>query len=197
MIAAFLVALETSPCASAQTQADLDVCWAGQAKQADAALNASYKKLRDGLAAMGIDPKPLVPAELAWIAARDTTCAFEESLYEGGSIAPMIYSECVDRMTRARTARLDDVLSIVQGRGKAPAAEPVSPAVDKELNRVYGLMMKQDLTTAQREALIKSEVAWIAYRDKACAFEGGSCAGKLEDERTKELEAGWMGEQFW
>jgi uncharacterized protein YecT (DUF1311 family) len=197
MIAAFLVALETSPCASAQTQSDLDVCWASQAKQADAALNVSYKKLQDGLTAMGVDPKPLVPPQMAWIAARDTTCTFEESLYEGGSIAPMIYSECVDRMTRARTQRLDDVLAVVRSGGKAPAAAAATPSIDKELNRVYGLMMKQQLTSTQREALIKSEVAWIAYRDKACAFEGGACVDQLENERTQELEAGWIGEQFW
>jgi uncharacterized protein YecT (DUF1311 family) len=197
MIAAFLLALDTSPCASAQTQADLDVCWLAQANKADAALNVSYKKLRDGLTAMGIDPAPLVPTETAWIAARDTTCSFEESLYEGGSIAPMINSECVDRMTRARTQRLNDFLATVQNAKKAPAIEAPSPAIDKELNRVYGLLMKQDLTTAQRTALMKSEIAWIAYRDKACSFERGACIDHLGSERTKELEDGWMGEQFW
>jgi uncharacterized protein YecT (DUF1311 family) len=197
MIAAFLLALAAGPCASAQTQSDLDVCWMNQAKQADVELNGTYKKVGLGLKALGVNPGDLVPVQLAWISARDKTCAFEESLNQGGSIAPMVNSECVDRMTRARTQRLSNLLSTLQGEGRITTATPVSASVDAELNRVYGLLQKQGLTTAQRNALTSAEVAWLTYRDKACKLEGGSCFDDLETERTKELQDGWMGEQFW
>ena len=195
--AAMLLALAAEPCASAQTQSDLDICWAAQAQAADDALNATYKKVVAGLRGLGVDPKALVPVQLAWISARDKTCDFEMSLYEGGSIAPMIYSECVDRMTRARTQRLDGLLDTLKAEGVVTTAAPVSTSVDAELNRVYGLLMKQELTAKQKNKLVAAEVAWLTYRDKACKLEGGSCFDALESERTKELEAGWVGEQFW
>jgi uncharacterized protein YecT (DUF1311 family) len=197
MIAALLLALASNPCDSAQTQSDLDVCWAGQAKQADAQLNAAYKKAFADLRKLGIDPNVLVPVQLAWISARDKTCAFEESLSEGGSIAPMMYSECVDRMTRARTQRITDLVETLQGEGVVSDMQPASGAVDAELNRVYGLLRKQGLTASQSSGLVAAEVAWLSYRDKACKVEGGSCMDDLESERTAELEAGWLGEQFW
>ena len=197
MIAAFLLALASGPCQSAQTQTDLDFCWANQAKQADDQLNATYATVTKGLRALGVDPSVLVPVQLAWIKTRDTTCSFEASLYDGGSIQPMMESECVDRMTRARTERLSGLLDTLKGEGVVTTAAPASKSVDAELNRVYGLLSKQSLTAPQRKALLASELAWITYRDKACKVEGGSCNDDLESERTKELEAGWIGEQFW
>ena len=197
MIAALLLALATNPCDSAQTQSDLDVCWAGQAKQADVELNAAYKKAFADLRKLGVDPNVLVPVQLAWISARDKTCTFEESLSEGGSIAPMMYSECVDRMTRARTQRIQDLVTTLQGEGVISDLAPVSNQVDAELNRVYGLLRKQDLTATQKSNLTSAELAWLSYRDKACKVEGGTCLDDLESERTAELEAGWLGEQFW
>lgn len=89
------------------------------------------------------------------------------------------------------------MLETLQGEGVVTTAKPVSTNVDAELNRVYALLMKQSLTTTQRNDLVGSEVAWLTYRDRACKLEGGFCFDELETERTKELEAGWMGEQFW
>jgi uncharacterized protein YecT (DUF1311 family) len=197
LVAAMLLALDAGQCDTNQNQTGLTACWSARANQADAELNATYKRVQSGLRALGIDPNELVPAETAWIAARDKTCGFEESLYEGGSIAPMIGAQCVDRMTRARTQRLEGLLQTRKAEGVVTTATPVSKSVDAELNRVYGLLMKQQLTAAQRNALVSAEIAWLAYRDKACKLEGGSCFDDLETERTKELEAGWIGEQFW
>lgn len=197
MIAALLLALATNPCDSSQTQMDLDTCWADRSKQADVQLNAAYKKAFADLRKLGIDPTVLVPVQVAWISARDKTCAFEESLSAGGSIAPMMYSECVDRMTRARTLRIEGLVATLQAEGVISSAEPATSKVDGELNRVYGLLRKQGLTAAQSASLTKAEVAWLSYRDKACKVEGGTCMDDLESERTLELEDGWLGEQFW
>lgn len=193
----FLAAASAAgPCDSDQTQSDLDVCWAHQAEAADAALNANYKKVRAGLKSLGVNPDSLVPVQLAWISARDKTCDFEESLYEGGSIAPMIYSECVYRMTQARTQRLVALLDVLKAEGVIEKAKPASAASDRELNRVYGLFLTR-LTPEQKKKLVAAQVAWLAYRDKACALEGYDCMTALETDRTAELEAGWVGEVFW
>ena len=193
-----LLALATNPCASSQTQADLDICWGNRAKQADVQLNAAYKKAGADLRKMGVDPSVLVPVQLAWISARDKTCDFEESMNAGGTIAPMMYSECVDRMTRARTARIQNLVTSLNAEGvRAERCNRLRPKSDAELNRVYGLLRKRDLTAAQRNALTSAELAWISYRDKACKVEGGDCMDALERERTSEMEDGWIGEQFW
>ena len=196
LLHALLLAAAAGPCDAAGNQMELDQCWAAQAKTADTALNATYAKVTSGLRKLGVDPKPLVGIQLAWISARDKTCAFESGIYEGGSIAPMMSSECVARMTQARTQRLSDLLGVLQAEGAVAKEAPASPKVDADLNHFYGLLAKQ-LTAAQRSALTSSEVAWIAYRDKACAFERGSCLTELEQERIDELKAGWLGEQFW
>jgi hypothetical protein len=91
---------------------------------------------------------------------------------------------------------LCDAFGRFKTRGRAPAEQPVSPAADAELNRLYRLY-RDRLTEAQRSALARAESAWIAYRDKACAIEGGACLTELENERVAELKAGWVGEDFW
>lgn len=192
MILALLLA--TSPCDNAQTQLDLNECWANQAKVADAALNKTYEKVLNW---MGKADRPrLVKAELAWISARDKTCAFEVSLVEGGSIAPQEEWMCVDRMTRARTARLQSFYDTSNAGDDILKPSPVSPQVDAELNHVYGSLSKA-LSASQRAQLVSAEVAWIAYRDAACSLEGNACLTDLERERTAELKAGWLGDPVW
>jgi uncharacterized protein YecT (DUF1311 family) len=190
----------SAPCDSnssaGMNQMQLSECWGTSAKHAAAELATALAQVTSGLSKLGIDPKPLGGISAAWSATRDKTCTFEYGLAAGGSIAPMLYSECLDRMTRACTARLRALLESARAKGAISAAQPVSSKVDAELNRVYGLLAKR-VTSAQRDALAASEVAWISYRDKACAFEGGTCLTDLEQERIAELEAGYMGERFW
>jgi uncharacterized protein YecT (DUF1311 family) len=190
-----LVAATATPCEAAQTQLALDACWSDRATQAISELQATYARVTAEMRTLGIDPRPLVGVQAAWVAARDATCAFEESLYEGGSIAPMIKFECVDRMTRARTNRLREGAAVIVGRA-APPVQPLSKSAAVELDRVYGLLNKR-ITPASQKTLASSELAWIAYRDKACKLERGGCLTELETERTAELKSGWIGEPFW
>jgi len=190
------VVADAGPCDPNANQTDLTACWAGQAQQAQDALDATYARVVPGLDKLGADAMPLDAIQAAWLKTRDATCAFEKSLTEGGTISPMMGWQCLDRMTRARTARLQAVLAAFQSDGAAPPPQRLSPSVDAELNRVYGLLQKL-LTTTQRNALTQSEVLWLTYRDKACHFEGGNCLTDLEQERINELEAGWIGEKFW
>ncbi len=52
----------------------------------------------------------LIAAQLAWIKFRDASCEFETSAYEGGSIAPAIYSACLEETTKQRTQQLREYL---------------------------------------------------------------------------------------
>ncbi len=175
----------------------MGTCWSKQDNAADAALQSASTKVTTALHKAGIDPAPHAAAQAAWATARDKTCAFEYQLYLPGTIAPQLGVECDVRMTRARTQRVAALLAALQTKAaRAPPELPVNAAADAELNRIYGLYVTR-LTPAQRSSLASAELAWINYRDKACALEGGRCLTELERERVAELQASWVGEAFW
>jgi uncharacterized protein YecT (DUF1311 family) len=53
----------------------------------------------------------LAAAQGAWVDYRDKQCAFESSLYAGGSMHPMQYLGCREAMTADRAARLRSALA--------------------------------------------------------------------------------------
>ncbi len=192
-----LAAATAAPCGAAGTQMDLDACWASRAQQADSHLRVTAARVAYELRAAGTGTKPLAGVQTAWVAARSATCAFEASLYSGGSIAPMIASQCADRMTRARDGRLQAMLDALYAYGHtATPPKPASRDALAELDRVYRLLCGR-ITPAQRAALTSAQRAWIAYREKACSTEGGACLSELDRARVTDLEDGWIGEQFW
>jgi uncharacterized protein YecT (DUF1311 family) len=199
---AILAALFATGAARAQstcnqgTTYDMRTCWSKRDSAADAALQSAIAKLTATLHKEGIDPAPFASAQAAWATARDKTCAFEYQLYLPGTIATQLGVECDVRMTGARTQRLRASLAALQTKGTPPPKLPVDAAADAELNRIYGLYVTR-LTAEQRSSLAAAELAWINYRDKACALEGGRCLTELERERIAELETSWVGETFW
>jgi uncharacterized protein YecT (DUF1311 family) len=128
----------------------------------------------------------------AWVTARDRTCAFEYELYLPGTIAPQLGVECDVRID----ARADATSRVAACESSRAPEQPVSPAADAELNRLYRLYLER-LNKTQKSSLVAAELAWIAYRDKACVIEGGSCLTELTNERAAELKASWIGEAFW
>ena len=178
------------------TQTDLNICWGKQADRADDQLNATYKRVRVGLQALGIDPDVLVSPEVAWIAARDATCNFEASLVEGGSMQPMVGAMCVDRMSRAQTAWLSDLLDVLKAEGVIETAKPASGESVERLDHFLA-QMKERLTPSQTSQLEKAQSAWTAYRAKACKVSGYDCMTNLTNARVDELKGGWVGETFW
>ncbi|HJQ32636.1 MAG TPA: lysozyme inhibitor LprI family protein [Pyrinomonadaceae bacterium] len=95
---------EQSPCGDAQTQAELNMCAGRKFKEADAELNRVYNQLTSKVEAPY--RAKLKAAEVSWLKYRDDNCDYETALYEGGSMRPMVYSFCLERMTKARTAEL-------------------------------------------------------------------------------------------
>jgi uncharacterized protein YecT (DUF1311 family) len=96
------------PCDDGQTQAEMNMCADKKFKAADAALNRVYNELASKVDAMY--RAKLKAAEVSWLKYRDDNCDYETALYEGGSMRPMVYSFCLERMTKARTAELREQL---------------------------------------------------------------------------------------
>jgi uncharacterized protein YecT (DUF1311 family) len=114
LFAALPARAQMQACASAQTQTDMNTCAAGQYQKDDAAMNQIYQRLLAKLT----DPQQkqlLVDAERAWITYRDKECAFETSGSAGGSIHPMIQSDCLDEKTAVHIAELSRQLNCKEG----------------------------------------------------------------------------------
>lgn len=107
------------------TQSQMNECAGFEYQQADAHLNRVYTKaiqyLKDDLdkAQKGGDRDQvkydetavatLRDAERAWLSYRDLQCKAARQLYEGGSMSPMIHSQCLTTLTEHRIADLKSV----------------------------------------------------------------------------------------
>lgn len=76
----------------------LNECATAEARRADAELNRVYRETmtrHEGAAAARIRA-----GQRTWIAYRDAWCEAASSLYEGGSMRPMVHDFCVADLTR-------------------------------------------------------------------------------------------------
>lgn len=95
---------KSAPCASAQTQAEMNDCAGKEYKSADVTLNQVYRQL---VAKLDDEEKAeLKDAQNAWLKYRDANCTFVADQYKGGTIRPMIEGLCLADVTRNRTAEL-------------------------------------------------------------------------------------------
>jgi uncharacterized protein YecT (DUF1311 family) len=92
------------PCADAQSQTEMNICWGKEYKAADAQLNAAYREFVSKLNPE--ETAQLKTVQLAWIKFRDANCEFVADQYKGGSIRPMIAAMCLADVTSARTSEL-------------------------------------------------------------------------------------------
>lgn len=105
-------------CDKAQTQLDLNQCYDAQYKKDDLTLNQTYKKVFS--IATDEQKDLLKQAQLAWIKVRDADCKFIRSGTEGGSVSPMIYSQCLSDRTKERTAFLESLMQCEEGDLSCP-----------------------------------------------------------------------------
>lgn len=96
-------------CKNSQTQAEINACAKLSAEVADQKLNHLYQQLRAQIEDLQ-QKKLLRNAQLAWIKFRDVSCEFERSRFEGGSIAPSVYFNCIERVTKQRTEEIESYL---------------------------------------------------------------------------------------
>ena len=92
------------PCADAQSQAEMNICWGNEYKAADARLNQVYRQF---MAKLDEEEKvQLKNAQTAWLKYRDANCEFVGDQYKGGTMRPMIAAICLADVTDNRTKEL-------------------------------------------------------------------------------------------
>jgi uncharacterized protein YecT (DUF1311 family) len=156
----------------------MNLCAEAEYAQADATLNQVYQSVKGNLSANQVDA--LITAEKAWIDFRDTNCAFVQSQYAGGSIAPMVYYGCMTTTTQDRVDVLQGQVNTALSYGAADAA----------LNETYQTL-KNVLSETQQDLLTTAQLAWLDYRDTHCAYAPGeetNCLAALTAARTADLQ---------
>ncbi len=92
----------------------MNLCAAQAFEAADEDLNLAYEIARDMARQMDsytpdLDPTNEVllrDAQRAWIKFRDAACEAESTLARGGTMQPLLYSTCAERLTRQRAEDL-------------------------------------------------------------------------------------------
>ena len=108
---------------STHSNPEYKACVARAADRADQLLNDSYKKLQDAVRAdakdMGQSPEVqlgyLKDAQKQWIAYRDASCTFEDSLAFGGTSIGGNYSSCLCAFSYERINDFERIEKAVMG----------------------------------------------------------------------------------
>jgi len=97
-----------------ETQTDMNLCYGQQYSKADAHLNTVYRdQIKRFSAGSSQDQKQnesiqrLKSAQRAWLTYRDLHCSIARDQYEGGSVAPMVWSMCMETVTQHRIEELN------------------------------------------------------------------------------------------
>lgn len=107
-------------CANASDQATMNQCAGQDFKAADKELNTVYQQITKRLKDNPDGKKLLVSAQRAWVGFRDTECKFSASGVAGGSVYPLIYSNCLSSVTKVRVEALKEYLKCEEGDMSCP-----------------------------------------------------------------------------
>lgn len=122
-VLATLLALAAAPaaaqevdCQNAEAQQDMNICAAQDYDAADAELNRVWKDAVARARVVDADQEgnlkgaeqALKAGQRGWIAYRDGQCTLAGFEARGGSMEPMLVSNCLAGLTRARTKELAD-----------------------------------------------------------------------------------------
>ena len=121
---AFHRSAQAQECAD-QTQMGLDQCAGAAYKKTDAQLNKIYGQITARLKDAPDTKAQLVTAQKAWIAFRDAECKFLAGNAEGGSIYPMLVTQCRADLTQKRVDDLAPLLECEEGDMSCPV--PAAP----------------------------------------------------------------------
>ncbi|HDS6684425.1 TPA: DUF1311 domain-containing protein [Klebsiella aerogenes] len=105
-------------CSNANTQTEMNQCAAAQYQAADKKLNETRQQALKR--ASGQQQELLKKAQQAWISLRDADCAFLASGAEGGSMQPMLISQCMTDKSVEREAFLASLLQCEDGDQNCP-----------------------------------------------------------------------------
>jgi len=120
ILAASAQAQPLKNCSNAETQTDMNLCADQAYRTSDADLNAAYKDVTQRLKDDKTKLTQLQAAQKAWLFFRDAECAFSSAGTTGGSAYPMVLSQCLDKLTQARTKELRAYLKCEEGDMSCP-----------------------------------------------------------------------------
>lgn len=104
---------QTLDCDDAMTQMEMNQCAARALELEDQQLNRVYNQYRAALQLK--DKETLKQVQLAWIKFRDLDCKRVASVYEGGSMQPMVRAHCLAERTRERITHLEQMADGAEG----------------------------------------------------------------------------------
>jgi uncharacterized protein YecT (DUF1311 family) len=115
---------DKDPCFGSGTQYEVNQCMQRRSQIASQRLNDLYKRIENSMQSVLSDArndksadqvkyaetglKNLRQAEAAWTAYRDAHCEAARQRFEGGTIAPAVYSGCVCHITEHRIDELKE-----------------------------------------------------------------------------------------
>ena len=100
----------TDACTKAATQFQLNQCASAAMKLADSTLSRTYTRV---LALSDSVRRPLLrESQRAWLNFRGTHCRYEAAEYEGGTMFPMVYANCLESLTNQREVQLRAAIKI-------------------------------------------------------------------------------------
>ena len=122
-------------CNPAGNTLEMRKCASERYAAADKKLNQVYQQNISKLS--GEYKSRLIKAQTTWITFRDTTCNFEAGYALGGTLEPLLYIGCLERVTSERTAYLQQYFSRSEGGGRSdnnlPKIGTVRSLVDGDL----------------------------------------------------------------
>jgi uncharacterized protein YecT (DUF1311 family) len=98
------VSAEPIDCSNPTTDRSINACAQQAYESADAKLNQVYRQFKTSLSQQ--EQSELVDVETAWLKFRDSSCEFESSRARGQSTQSSIRYQCLEQMTKDRTAEL-------------------------------------------------------------------------------------------
>lgn len=121
-----LSSLTLSAPSAGQTQMQMYKQATAQLRVADASMTRRWKAIYQQMnhldsqntsrgGGFGYAPTAL-ESQRAWLPFRDRQCEIEAGRYAGGSMAPMIRTQCLTRLTRERTEQLGKLIWNAAGR---------------------------------------------------------------------------------
>ena len=109
------LANDTKPnCLEPQTQFELNYCSNENYKKSDNKLSKLYKNL---MLKISEDRKVLLlKSQKDWSKFKESHCKYIASTYEGGSIYPLIYFNCLESVTTDRIKQIENEIKEINSR---------------------------------------------------------------------------------
>jgi len=104
----------------AKDQAAMNKCADAAYKESDKKLNELYKQIEARLKDDADTKKLLVQAQRDWIKFRDAECGFQTAEAAGGSMMPMLVTQCMDDLTQTRVEDFEGYLNCEEGDMSCP-----------------------------------------------------------------------------